>query len=127
MAKSAPGHRLPPAATPARAIAPARLPRHLIRAAVQPVSRRERSFWLPRFDADRVAARGAPVACRYRRQRAFLHVALGDIVLRCLPSAVTMRRKSLRCPACHFGVIMANAPRNRRPRLRLRPGCAAVI
>ena len=81
----------------------------------------------PHFDADRVASRGASVACRYRRQCAFLHAALGDIVLRCLPSAVTMRRKPLCCPARHFGVIMANAPRNRRPRMRPRSGRAVVI
>ena len=48
---------------------------------------------------------------RYRRQCAFLHVALGDIVFRCLPSAVTMRRKSPCCSARHFGVTMALARR----------------
>ena len=76
---------------------------------------------------NQVASCVAPVACRYRRQRAFLHVALGDIVLRCLPSAVTMRRKAPSCPARHFGVIMANAPRNRWLRMRPRPDRVVVI
>ena len=105
----------------ARATAPARRSRHLIRirAAVQTAA------WRCRIHGDDCSApnphptplpageglscrtstrsrshhAGAPVACRYRRQRAFLYVAPGDIVLRCLPSAVTMRRKLPCCPA----------------------------